>query len=827
MSTINFGIDLGTTNSLIARASGGRVEVFKNPSGHKETLPSAVAYRKGKTIVGDKAREYVEKDPSNVFAGFKRKMGTDERFFVPEIMDFKSPIDLSALVLQELRQFIHSGEQPDAAVITIPASFDTIQSNATKEAGYLAGFKEVVLLQEPVAASLAFANGRADDAPELSGQWLVYDLGGGTFDVALVKFTVDGEMRVADHEGDNFLGGLDFDGAIIEKIIVPQLEASGKYPGIAEGLRSAGGGYQKLYYTLLHKAEEAKIALSHSGETEIEFELEDEDVTVMITRAQFEACVQPQIDYSITLVQRLLEKNSLGAKDIEEIILIGGSTFIPLVRQLLEQRLGIKVNTAADPTTAVAVGAAHFAATRKRQQTSSQPANQLINQSTNQLTARTAYARNSREREEYFTAAFEGASLDGLQYRMLRADGGWDSGLKPLSARVSEMLPLLPSVSNSFRLSVFDKAGNAVPADIPAIEIVQGQFSIQGQPLPADICLEVDDPVNKTTRLEVIFEKNNILPLRKTVVREVARMIRMGSDDALIINVLEGSRYAAPASNLPIGVIEIRGTGLSTDLIKGSDVEIMLEINESRDLKIAATLLMNEQEYANLFTPTVRQVSIERLRGELKDLLWDARQLMNKAEQAEHYEEAARLQRIVESLESTYSRASKMSSDDITDEKYSLDERKRSLARELDVLGKDANLNGVVDEYLEERDWARSLLANDAARLERLDRIVADERSYLASQSIYLLKSKIQEMRRLTWDVRKNDPVMLISSFHYCDALPDEKFTDPKRARQYLEQSDKAIERQNYSELLAALSVVWALVIEDGKRDSFSGTGLG
>src|SRR6478672_10893654 len=128
-TTINFGIDLGTTNSLIARYTNGEVEVFKNPIGHKETLPSAVAFRKGRTIVGDKAREYIEKDPANVFAGFKRKMGTSERFFVPDASDFKSPVDLSALVLQELKNFVYTGEQVDAAVITIPASFDTIQSN--------------------------------------------------------------------------------------------------------------------------------------------------------------------------------------------------------------------------------------------------------------------------------------------------------------------------------------------------------------------------------------------------------------------------------------------------------------------------------------------------------------------------------------------------------------------------------------------------------------------------------------------------------------------------------------------------------------------------
>ena len=555
--------------------------------------------------------------------------------------------------------------------------------------------------------------------------------------------------------------------------------------------------------------------------------LNDEEVSLTITRAGFEACVQPQIEYSVGLVQRLLDKNRLGAADIQEVILIGGSTFIPLVRQLLEQRLGIKVNASVDPTTAVAIGAAWYASTRKKQTVLQQEPNDILKTAVNSVSCKTAFARSSREREEYFTAAFEGETLDGLQYRMQRADGGWDSGLKHLAARVSEMLPLLPGVSNSFRLSVFDKSGNVIPVAIPAIEIVQGQFSIQGQPLPADICLEVDDPINKTTRLEVIFEKNNILPLRKTVVREVARMIRKGSDEALIINVLEGSRYASPASNLPIGVIEIKCAELSTDLIKGSDVEITLEINESRDLKIAATLLMNEQEYANLFTPTARQVSIERLRGELKDLLWDARELMKKAESAEHYEDAARLQTIIENLETAYTRASRIRSDDFGDEKYSLDERKRALARELDTLGKDANLNAIVDDYIEERDWARELLKGDAARLERLERIIADEQSYLHAQSLYLLKSKVQEMRRLTWDVRKKDPVMLIGNFHYYNACPDEKFSDPRKARMYLEQCDKAIERQNYQELLAALNGVWSVVIEDGKRDTFSGTGLG
>ncbi len=831
MSTINFGIDLGTTNSLIARSAGGEIEVFKNPIGHKETLPSAVAFRKGRILIGDKAREYISRDPANVFAGFKRKIGTSERFFAADTGEFHSPVDLSALVLQELKNFIYTGEQIDAAVITIPASFDTIQSNATKEAGFLAGFREVVLLQEPIAASLAFANKRESAGGSLQGQWLVYDLGGGTFDVALVRFE-EHEMRVVDHEGDNYLGGLDFDGLIIEKIIVPYLEADGHFPGIRENLRRAGGSYGTLYFTLLHKAEEAKIVLSSAKSTEIEFEIEDaegqlHDLAIPVSREQFEACIQPQIEYSLQLVERLLSKQPAGGNAVNEVILIGGSTYIPLVRLMLEQRLGVRVNASVDPTTAVVVGAASFAATSSRQQKPAASDRGFRQQA--QLSARTAYARVTREEEEYFTAQFSGPSFSGLFYRIQRIDGGFDSGLKPLAERISEMLPLLPRTSNSFRLAVTDKTGNPVSLDIPPIEITQGQFSIEGQPLPADICLEVDDPVNKTTRLELIFEKNNTLPLRKTVTREVTRMLKHGTEDSLIINVLEGSRYAMPASNLPIGVIEIKAAALQSDIVKGSDVEIILEINESRDLKIEATLLMNEQRFANVFTPSVRHISLDRLKGELKDLLWDARKAIDKAEREEHYELAARIQDIHESLQQCYTRAARMSADDVTDEKYGLDERKRAIARELDVLIRDAGLAAVVDEYIEERDWCLHTIESDGnpQRMERYRKIVAEEQSYLAAQSIYLLKAKIQELRRLGWEVRRNDPVTLISSFYYYNNLPDEDYQDARKARVLLESADKAIERQNYKELLAVLQQVWSLVIDNEQRESFNGTGLG
>ena len=158
METVNFGIDLGTTNSVIAKYNEGSVHIFKNPLGQKEVLASAVGFRGNRILVGDKARDLLEKDPLNVFTCFKRKMGTTDRYTIESLQKSISPIELSAYVLKELKNFVHTGEIFNEVVISIPSSFDTIQSNATKTAGQKAGFKEVFLLQEPIAASLAFAN---------------------------------------------------------------------------------------------------------------------------------------------------------------------------------------------------------------------------------------------------------------------------------------------------------------------------------------------------------------------------------------------------------------------------------------------------------------------------------------------------------------------------------------------------------------------------------------------------------------------------------------------------------------------------------------------
>jgi molecular chaperone DnaK len=776
--TINFGIDLGTTNSLIAKYQSGKVEIFKNPTSLKETLPSVIAFRKERVIVGDKAREMVEKDPANVFSLFKRKMGTAESFLVRNIGEERTPIQLSAAVLKELKNFVHTGESVDSVVITIPASFDTIQSNATKKAGYEAGFQEVVLLQEPIAASLTFAN-KQEKEIDLNGQWLVYDLGGGTFDVALVRFE-DGEMRVIDHEGDNFLGGLDFDNLIIEQIVVPYLKTKGDFGNILDEMRASDGRYNKLYYELRIKAEEAKIQLSNSPTTEIEFNIvdtegEEHEIFLIVFRENFENIIREKIGYTVDLIHNVLEKNHLQSTDIQQIILIGGSTYIPLVKRMISEKLNIKVNQSVDPTNAVAVGAAFYAGSKTKnvQLSSNTPPSVSEGFSANISTAtgvnlKTAFQKTTQDREEYFTALATNIST-GMTYRITRQDGGFDTGSKPLTERISDILPLVTDQLNVFLLKTYDAQGNNIPNNVPSFEIVQGKFSLYGQPLPNDICIEVDDFENNTTKLEVVFEKNSILPLKKTLVKSVSKTIPKGSDDSLIINVLEGSKYASPAACLPLGIIEFKGKDLGMNLVKGSDVEIVIEVSESRDLKISTVLLMTDQEVSDIFSPSARTVNIEKLKTETLDLIRQARRELSGLEAREEYALAARVNKALQELEGIYEQLKTLSEKDVRDTRYQLEERKRKLAQLLDAALGDQKAEGIKQEYFEQKRYTQWRIDNheNPALKDRFERIIRNEREFLASNTVSLIKSKIREMQDLSWKIEQNDPVYLSHLFHH------------------------------------------------------------
>lgn len=823
---INYGIDLGTTNSAIAKFVKGEVEVFKNPlETGKETLPSVVYYKKDKVIVGTNARTYFERDSDNVFGTFKRKMGTTESFKVKSINQSKTPIELSAEVLKELKGFVHSGEKFDAAVITIPASFDVIQSNATKEAGYLAGFKQVILLQEPIAASLAYANKHKERDLE-NGQWLVYDLGGGTFDVALIKIK-DGEMKVLDHEGDNFLGGSDFDNLIVEKLVIPYLNKNFKFNDLENEMKSRTGKLNKLYFRLIKLAEDAKITLSSRTSAEIEVrDIADDndqqiDISIDITRSEFEGIIKEYIDKTLDMIKKILVRNSLKPSDIQFTLMVGGSTYTPYVRKRVEEILQIPINCDIDPTTAIAIGAAYFAGTKEKSFEQD-----VKNKVTTDIKIRLAYQKTSQEDEEILAGRVEG-NIEGLFYQITREDKGYDSGRRPLSNRISEDLPLLKNSYNFFRLIILDDKNNIVETDAELIGIAQGKYNVAGQPLPHDICLETDnDPEleSNSTKLDLFFQKNTILPQKRTKQYTLHKTILKGGIDKFVINVLEGPQSALPEANQSIGYIEIDGSKVSRDILRGTEIEITLEMSESRDLKVVVYIPMSDQQFSEVFNPSKRHLTVTKLQDEVETLSEKLEEEIEEAVEREDYETADQLTALKRKVDDLVANSNNLTNDDVTDKKFQFEDNKRKIAQEIDDATRDKRISILKSKYNEDKEWCRNLIDENGNDHDYkiFGEIVGREQVFLNSITPVKIMEAIEELLDLGSNILWRTPEFLIGRFKRLIEKP-QLFNDQEQSKSLMEAGNMAIANKNFDRLREINFGLISLLPKSAQQDAKTG----
>ena len=341
------GIDLGTTNSCVAVLEAGEAKVIPNPEGNR-TTPSIVCKKNGETIVGDAAKRQAETNP-NTIRSIKRLMGTNEKV---EMEGKKySPEEISAMILSNLKETAEKylGEKVTKAVITVPAYFNDAQRQATKNAGKIAGLEVERIINEPTAASLAYGFDKQDKMQTI----LVYDLGGGTFDVSILELG-DGVYEVKSTAGNNRLGGDDFD----ERIINYLVETFRKENGI--DLSTDKMAMQRLK----EAAEKAKKDLSGVTTTQIScpFITQGENgplhLDVTLTRAKFESLISDLVESTLKPVQDALKEAKLTKNDIDHVILVGGSTRIPMVQELVKKELGKEPNRSVNPDEVVAMGAA-------------------------------------------------------------------------------------------------------------------------------------------------------------------------------------------------------------------------------------------------------------------------------------------------------------------------------------------------------------------------------------------------------------------------------------------------------------------------------------
>lgn len=343
------GIDLGTTFSAVAVIDEkGNPQIIPNQLG-ETTTPSVVLFGKGKPIIGSTAKKKSMADPNNYEAFVKRHMGEKTYAFTNKDGESFRPEEISALILSRLKEDAEAymGDSIEGAVITVPAYFADPQRQATKDAATAAGLKVLDMINEPTAAAIAFGISK-----DISGEQtvMIYDFGGGTFDVSILKID-ENNIQVLATNGDHKLGGYDIDKAIYDYVVE---EASDEGVDIESDV--------KAKQSLMIAAETAKKELSSADETDICIYVKGEEYETTITREQFEEDIADGIlDTTLSIMCRAMEEANLTYSQIDKILLVGGSTRIPIIRKMLEEETGITPSNEVHPDEAVAIGAAFHA----------------------------------------------------------------------------------------------------------------------------------------------------------------------------------------------------------------------------------------------------------------------------------------------------------------------------------------------------------------------------------------------------------------------------------------------------------------------------------
>lgn len=345
------GIDLGTTNSCVAVMEGGEAKVIVNAEGMR-TTPSVVSFKNGDIAVGESARRQAATNLDTVFS-IKRHMGTDYKVHIKSTNKDYTPQEISAMILQNLKATAEAylGEKVTEAVITVPAYFNDAERQATKDAGKIAGLEVKRIINEPTAAALAYGIDKKSDKEQ---KVLVYDLGGGTFDVSILELA-DGTYEVLSTAGNNRLGGDDFDNRVVDYMV-------------KEFKRTNGidlSTNKSAMFRLKLEAEKAKKDLSGITTTDINIPfiaMDSEGSPVhfdmTLTRSKFEELIRDLVDSTTKSVRQALKDAGITTSDINQVLLVGGSTRIPCVQELVRKELGKEPNRSINPDEVVAMGAA-------------------------------------------------------------------------------------------------------------------------------------------------------------------------------------------------------------------------------------------------------------------------------------------------------------------------------------------------------------------------------------------------------------------------------------------------------------------------------------
>ena len=845
---IDYGIDLGTTNSAISRMENGE-PVIKKTDTLKDTMPSCVYINKKKAFqVGDSGYNAMKRDKlkamrnfdasaSNSFIEFKRTMGTDKKYPSSNMdKDFSSE-ELSAEVLKTLKSYI-SDESFKSIVVTVPAKFTVNQKDATLRAAKLAGFEHCELLQEPIAASMAYGL----DAKSKDGYWLVFDFGGGTFDAALLKVE-DGIMKVIDTEGDNYLGGKNLDYAIVDEIIIPHIQEN----FTIDSILSDDNKKKILQDAMKFYAEETKIQMSFNDTHNILSDLgdipgeddegEEFELDITVTQEMMQNTLGPIFQKSIDTCKHLLERNSLGVNTLDALVLVGGPTYSPILRKMLEEQI-VKPDVSVDPMTVVSKGAALFASTVD---VSDDIKEQQRDKTKIQLEF--GYEATTVEDEEFVTVKIlkdktEGEIPDKVFVDIVRNDKAWSSGKTEIDDKGDIIeVKLNAGKANAFNVLAYNEQGDLLPSEPSSFTIIQGS-KIGSATLPYNISVEIKSRASGKVGLRSIkgLERNLSTPATGTANNlKTQKQIRPGiKEDSLKIPIYQGEDKSDGTRAIyqeHVYDVIITGEDLPKLLPEGSDVELTIKVDKSERMEFSAFFPYLDFTFEKrIETENKEEVNASWLESEINR----AQQTLNLIKQEGVYQDQEKLDKL---------------DTEISEIKKRFEQGKSDYDRKKDVLDSLRRSLRTLDEIQDASEWPKTEeeLKDVFYRLEETNKQFGNDKTngiveqfkdqipeIIKEKNVKVAQEIIDNMRQLDFALVDQGlgaqmEIMLLKNFN--DEFDTLDWSDRNRARMTLDRGlqiaannpSKENLRQVVIELYNLLPDTQKPIIDGGSGDELVG----
>lgn len=588
------GIDLGTTNSAIASYDGEAVALYKSPEQHDVTPSAIFLDRRGNKYVGSRAYNNAARNPDNAAILFKRMMGTSTPVRLPAVDVTMTPEECSAEVLRTLFGYLPEeirARGETGTVITVPAAFNQMQKDSTLAAAEAAGIGRVALMQEPVAAVMSVMRQRGRD-----GTFLVFDLGGGTLDIAIAE-SIKGRVSLLAHGGVEMCGGRDIDRALMDQIVKPWLVDTFT---LGDDF-STNPQFKTLMRMATWAAEKAKIELSRSetavialSETEIgvrDLGGEELYLDIPLTRSQLDDLIAPILETAIASARETLDRAGISAHDVERVVFVGGPTQYKPLRDKVAFELGIAASTDVNPMTAVAEGAAIFAEsidwtaqTRGRKASRGSLASGQVDLSF-------TYVTRTPGTSAKVIAKVGQSAVTGGEFQIDSLDTGWSSGRRPLVEGSAIELPLAKPGENSFKLFVFDAAGGPLQIGEDRIVITRTAASVDAIPASHSIGIEALQKRDGPSVLRPLVKAGDPLPKKGRHTFLAVEALRAGTAHSLNFKLWEGDIKDPITDNNPIGTFKINGTDFEDGVIAaGAEIHLDFQILDSGNVFLEASV---------------------------------------------------------------------------------------------------------------------------------------------------------------------------------------------------------------------------------------------